>query len=105
MNIKKAFKTNSHNSNYTKHLNEHIHPFGSIQNTMQILQRHNKGPHLNTLERFYIYAEYLNNNHLNVEHTVFPNIIFNTLLKTPPAINTPLLPTPQSFHTKNPTPD
>jgi len=65
----------------------------------------NKGPHLNTLERFYIYAEYLNNNHLNDKHTILPNIIFNTLLKTPPAINTPLLPTPQSFQTKNPTQD
>jgi len=48
---------------------------------MQILQRQNKGSHLNTIERFYIYAEYLNNNHLNDEHTIFPSIIFEALLK------------------------
>jgi len=76
----------------------------SIQNKMQIL-RHNKGPHLNTLKCFHIYAEYLNNNHLNDEHTIFPNIIFATLLKSPPAIHTPLLPTLQSYHTKNSTQD
>jgi len=54
---KNAFKTNSHTSNYAKHLNEHTHPFGSIQNTMQILRRHNKGSHLNTLEHFHIFMQ------------------------------------------------
>ena len=42
---------------------------------MQILQRRNKVLHVNTIERFYIYAEHLNNNHLNDEHTIFPNKI------------------------------
>jgi hypothetical protein len=51
---------------------------------MQVLQRQNKGAHLNTLERFYIYAEYVNNNHLNDENTIFPNKIFDALLKTTP---------------------
>jgi hypothetical protein len=48
---------------------------------MQILRHHRKGPHLNTLERFYIHAEYTANNHLNNNHTIFPNKIFETLLK------------------------
>jgi len=78
---KNAFKTNSHTSNFAKHLNEQSHSFGSIHNSMQILQRQNKGSHLNTIERFYIYAEYLNNNHLNDEYSIFPNIIFEALLK------------------------
>jgi hypothetical protein len=69
---KNASKTNSHTSNFAKHLNEQAHTFGSIRNTMQILQRENKGSHLNTIERFYICAEYLNNKHLNDEHTIFP---------------------------------
>jgi hypothetical protein len=44
---------------------------------------HNKkGAHLNTLERFYIHAESATNNHLNDSHTIFPNNIFDTLLKT-----------------------
>jgi len=34
------------------------------------------------LSDFYIYAEYTNNNHLNDDQTIFPNKIFDTLLKT-----------------------
>jgi len=82
-----------------------IYTHSEPSRTQQVLQPHNKGPHLNTLARFHIYAEYLNNNHLNDEHSIFPKIIFDTLLKTPPAINTPFLPTPQSFHTKKSTQD
>ena len=37
---------------------EHTHSFGPIQDTMQILQRQNKGAHLNTIERCYIYREF-----------------------------------------------
>jgi hypothetical protein len=50
---------------------------------MEILQYHQKGAHLNTNtdKRFYTYAEYSKNSHLNDEHTVFPNKIFDTLLK------------------------
>ena len=79
---KQAFRNNSHSSNFAKHLNEETHPFGSIHNIMQILQYHKKGAHMNTIERFHIHAEYTANNHLNDEHTIFPNAIFDTLLKT-----------------------
>jgi len=65
-----------------QHLIEHAHSFGTINNTMQILHYHKKGAHLNTIEQFYIHAEYASNNHLNDSHTVFPNAIFDTLLKT-----------------------
>jgi hypothetical protein len=78
---KQAFKNNSHTSNYAKHLLDHAHPFGTIQNTMQILEFHRKGAHLNTLERFHIHAEHKINNHLNDEHTIVPNAIFYTLWK------------------------
>jgi len=37
--------------------------------------------HLNTIERYYIHAEHAANNHLNDDHTTFPNKIFDTLLK------------------------
>ena len=47
---------------------------------MQILLRLNKGLHLNTIERFYTYAEYLNNQ-LNDENAVFSNKIFEVILK------------------------
>ena len=35
-------------SNYAKHIVEQSHSFGPIHNTMQILQYHDKGTHLNT---------------------------------------------------------
>jgi hypothetical protein len=47
---KAAFRTNSQNSNFAKHLIEHAHSFGPIQATMQILQWQNKGTCLNTIE-------------------------------------------------------
>jgi len=77
---KNAFKTNSHTSNFAKHLIEQAHSFSSIQNTLQILQRHNKGAHVNTIERYYIYTEFTKNNHLSDEHNISPNKIFDALL-------------------------
>jgi len=46
---------------------------------MSILQFHKKGPHLNTLERFHIHKEATTHNHLNDEHTVTHNPIFDTI--------------------------
>ena len=68
-------------SNYTKHILEQSRSFGPILNTMQILQYHCKGTHLNLIERYYIYAEFSKNNHLNDEHNISPNKIFDALLK------------------------
>jgi hypothetical protein len=61
---------------------------------MQILILHKKGPHLNTLERFYIHAEYISNNHINDNQTIFPKRIFDILLKdhsqnNPPPTSSP----------------
>jgi hypothetical protein len=78
---KNAFRTASHSSNFAIHLIEHTHSFGPIHSTMRILHLQNKGAHLNTIERFYIYAEYTNNNHLNDDSTISPIKIFDTLLK------------------------
>jgi len=79
-----AFRNNCHTSSFDKHLNEEAHSFGSMHNIMQILHYHRKGPHLNTLERFHIYTEFAANNHLNDNHTVLPNAIFDTLARTKP---------------------
>jgi len=67
--------------NYAKNTLEHSHPFGSINETMQILQYQGKEAHLNTIERDFIYKEFLNNNHLNDEFNITPNKIFDALLK------------------------
>jgi hypothetical protein len=78
---KQAAKNNSTSSNFAKHINEQAHSFGTIDNTMGILKKQRKGPHLNTLERFYIHKEASINNHLNDDHTVIPNRVFDTILK------------------------
>jgi len=78
---RQAFRSNSHTSNYAKHILEQSHFFGSMQNTMQPLQYHNKSTHLNMVERYYTYIEFSNKNHLNDEHAIHPNKIFEALLK------------------------
>ena len=55
---KPAFKTNSHSSNYAKNILEELHTFGPIDQTIQVLQYREKGTHLNTIERFFIYTEF-----------------------------------------------
>jgi len=55
---KHAFKTNSHSSNYAKHILEELHTFGPIDQTMQVVHYREKGTHLNEIERFFIYSEF-----------------------------------------------
>jgi hypothetical protein len=62
---KLALRNNSHTSRFAQNFNQQVHPFGNIDNTMQIKQYHNKGAHLHTIEHFYIHAEYATNSHLN----------------------------------------
>jgi hypothetical protein len=65
---------------------------------MKILKHQRKGPHLNTLERFDIHKEATQDNHLNDDHTVLPNRIFEAIHK----ITSPLLTT---GNRKNPAPE
>jgi len=55
-------------SKFAQHLTKHGHAFGSINSTMEIMQLHRKSTHLNTLEKFYIHKEFVNNKHLNEEY-------------------------------------
>jgi hypothetical protein len=48
---------------------------------MQILQYDGKETQLNTIQRYYIYAEFSENNHLNDKHTIYPDKTFYALLK------------------------
>jgi hypothetical protein len=68
-------------SKFAKHLNEHNHSFGTMDTTMQILQHHRKSAHLNALERFYIHSQAATDSHLNDEHTVLPNKIFDAIMR------------------------
>jgi hypothetical protein len=61
-----------------QHLLDEAHPFGPIHEIMQVLHHHSKSPYLNTMEKFYIYAEYTDISHLNDEHTIFDTLINTT---------------------------
>jgi hypothetical protein len=71
-----------------KHLDEYAHSFGSIDSIMQIIHHQKKDPRLNTLQRFHIHKEAANDNHLNDNPTIFPNRIFDFILKNPAMIIT-----------------
>jgi len=55
--------------------------FGPINDIIQVLHHQKKGAHLNTMERFHINIEHAAGNHLSHERTIFPNKVFNTLIK------------------------
>jgi hypothetical protein len=76
-----AYRNNNHIYSFARHLNDTAHSFGLINDIMQVIQCHKKGPHLNTIEKFHIHAESHTNNHLNDDHTIFPNPIFDVLLR------------------------
>jgi len=50
---------------------------GPISNIMQALRHQRKVTYLNTTERLYIHKEHAAGNHLNGDHTIFPNKIFD----------------------------
>jgi hypothetical protein len=60
---------------------------------MQVLHYQRKAL-TSTQQRFYIHVEFASNNHLNDSHTVFPNSIFDTILKAYHPWFTPPFPSP-----------
>jgi hypothetical protein len=79
---KKACHNNTHTSSFAQHFHEQAKSFGSGENVRQVIQHQKKGACLKTVEKYYIDSEYIVNNHLNDNHSIFPNIVFDTLLKT-----------------------
>jgi len=59
-----------------------MHPFDPIHETMQILQYQGKGADLSTLERYFIYKKFSNNNHLNDEFNITHNKILSSCFRT-----------------------
>jgi hypothetical protein len=76
-----SFRTNNNASNFAQHLLDDSHTFGPINETMDILHFQQKGIHMNTLEKYCIYKEVINNNHLNKQYVTTNNHIFNTVYK------------------------
>jgi len=65
---------------YTLHLTEHSHTLRNMQDVMRVLQFQKKGIHLDTIERFHIHRQAAINNHLNDDHTLSVNRIFDSIL-------------------------
>jgi hypothetical protein len=79
---KTALCNNNQAYSFAKHLSDAAYSFGPMNEIMQVLHCHRKGPHLNMIERFHIRAESIRCNHLNDNHTIFSNAIFDTLLRS-----------------------
>jgi len=77
---KRALQYNQQTSKYALHAATQQHTFGNIQECMQILHTHDKGAHLNTIEKFYIFKEASTHTHLNDDHTIPNSKIFQTIL-------------------------
>jgi hypothetical protein len=75
-----SFRNNSHNSKFAQHLVENMHSFGNIHDIVQILHFQKKGHNSNAIERFHIHIQPASKNHLNDDHTISPNRIFDTIL-------------------------
>jgi hypothetical protein len=48
-------RTNNSKKGYANHILNTGHTYGTITNTMEIMETERKGKHLNTLERYHIY--------------------------------------------------
>ena len=56
--------------------------FRSTENITQIFYYQKKGPHLNTMERFYVHKQAAADNQLNDKQNIFPDRIFDAILNT-----------------------
>jgi hypothetical protein len=77
------YQHGNHRSNFAKHLMDCQHILYPIEDSMSILHISSKGQMLNTLERFHIYKETMNQTQINYCHTVTRNAIFDAVLRNP----------------------
>jgi hypothetical protein len=52
-----------------------------MQDVMRVLRLQKKGTHLDTIERFHIHRQAAKSHHLNDDHTLSANKIFDTILR------------------------
>lgn len=75
----RALRNNCNSSKFSHRINDHLYTFGFTENFMHILNYQKRGPHLSTIERFYIQKEVSSENELNVKQTIFPSKIFDAI--------------------------
>jgi hypothetical protein len=69
-------RSNRDNTGYSNHILNTGHTYDTLEDKMQVVNIQNKGPHLNTLERFQIYKEQktgviLNDNYADLYNPLF----------------------------------
>jgi hypothetical protein len=69
-------RSNKGNTGYASHILNTGHTYGTPEDTLQVVSIHNKGPHLNTLEKFHIYKERKTGTILNDNYADFYNPLF-----------------------------
>jgi hypothetical protein len=79
INKNKKIKNNNSNSGYSNHIQNTGHKYGPITDTMDIINTHKEGKHMNTLEKYHIHKLYKNNFHMNDSAIEPNNPIFKTL--------------------------
>jgi hypothetical protein len=78
-----AVRTNKHTSKYAQHILDTGHAYGTIEETMDIIQTTKKGHILNTLEQFYIYKLSEKKLQMNDTYTDTHNPIFDLIINNP----------------------
>jgi hypothetical protein len=74
-----AIRNNNSNSDYSSHILNTGHRYGSITDTMDIISTGMKGRYLNTLEKYHIYKISKNNLYMNDTHIEVHNPIFQII--------------------------
>jgi hypothetical protein len=76
---RQAIRNNNGNSEYSKHILNMGHTYGSVTDMMKVLKSQKKGRHLNTLERYYIYKMRKNGIQMNDACIETHNLIFEIM--------------------------
>jgi hypothetical protein len=66
------FRANNFKSSFAQRLFDNSHSMGRIDSTLNVLHISNKGPYLDTLQRFYIFRESKKSNQINDQNTIGP---------------------------------
>jgi hypothetical protein len=74
-----AIRRNNSNLGYSNHILSTGHTYGSITDTIKIMEIEKKGKHLNTLEKYHIYKVSRNRLQMNDTHIDVYSPIFKTL--------------------------
>jgi hypothetical protein len=74
-----AIRNNNGNSEYSNHILNTGHAYGSITDKIKIKELEKKGKNLNTLERYHIYKISINRLHINDTYIDVYGPIFETL--------------------------